>query len=125
MPQSPNNIPPKTGFWQKGSPSHTTAMSYTLDTTLPRLGQCRNTPTPATTPRLHYHVAMHCAVMWGLSSAVISSLHYGIHPPSRNGEISSEDKWTASSPCGRGIEQSHTNTVLSPHGVHLSMYSCI
>ena len=40
-----------------------------------------NAPTPERTPRLHQNIVVCCRVMWGLSSATISSLHNCIHPP--------------------------------------------
>ena len=39
------------------------------------------TSTPARTPRLHQRAVMCDTVLWGLSSAITSSLHDSIHPP--------------------------------------------
>ena len=44
-------------------------------------GLCHNTVTSARTQRLHYNIGTCCIVMWGISSALISSLHNSIHPP--------------------------------------------
>ena len=44
-------------------------------------GLCHNTVTSARTQSLHYNIGTCCIVMWGLSSALISSLYNSIHPP--------------------------------------------
>ena len=66
------------------------------------------TSTPARTPRLHQRAVMCDTVMWGLSSAITSSLHDSIHPP----EMEINPPNTAyGCPLGRIIEKtkSHIN----------------
>ena len=60
-------------------------------------------------------------MLWGLSSAVISSLHSGIRPPEM--DITSP-KTAYGCPCGVP-NKTDTCTILSPYGVHLSVYSCV
>ena len=63
---------------------------------------------------------MHCIVVWGLSSAVISSLCNSTHPP----DISSRDgMWLPMWHCDFFKQQSHTQS--SQNGMHLSVYNCM
>ena len=64
---------------------------------------------------------MRCIVMWGISPAVISSLHNVIHPPD-SGERSSEDEmWLPLI----YIYIKVIHAVFLLYGIHLSMNICI
>ena len=63
--------------------------------------------TPARTPRLHSNVVMHCIVMWGLSSAMISSLRNGIHNPEME---MNPLKMACHCPRGGAIKNGHTHS---------------
>ena len=81
------------------------------------LGLCHN----ALTPRRHENV-MHCRVMWGLSSAVISSLHNSIHPPEMEMSSSEDDVWLPA--WQSNTTQTHTQPSQPLAVVHLLTCNC-
>ena len=73
--------------------------------------------TPARTPS--YIKMLLCTVMWGLSSAMISCLNNGMHPP----EVDINPlKMMCGCPCGGVITDSHTSNLL-PYRIHLLVYN--
>ena len=81
---------------------------------------CVTTVTPARTPRLHYNVVMCCLVMWGLFSAMTSSLRNSSDPPQLM--ETNPPNTACGCPCHRVIKKKITHTILSPFGMCLSIH---
>ena len=60
--------------------------------------------------------------MWGLSSAMISSLQNNIHLPEMEINLPKTERGCT---CGGVIKTTFTDTFLSPFRMHLSKHTCI